>query len=279
VDPTATPDAVVFVHIHKTAGTTLRSLTDRQYRPNEIASVDWKSLEAFKASPEADRARIRLLRGHMPFGLHEFLPRPSTYITLMREPLDRAVSHYYWVRERPEHDLKAHAAAGDLVAYLESGVAADLDNGQVRLIAGAAFVPFGEMTEAHLEQAVRNLDERFALAGLSERFDETLVLLRDALGWHRSLYYTRQNPTRGRPRDALDARTADALRAHNRLDLELYGYATDRFARRVAAGGEPFAREVSAFARTNRALNRVYPLIGPPRRAVRALARRVQARR
>jgi hypothetical protein len=274
-----TSDAVVFLHIHKTAGTTLRSLTDRQYRPEEIASVDWKRLEAFKASPAEDRARIRLLRGHMPFGLHEHLPRPSTYITLLREPLDRAVSHYYWVRERPEHELKTQAVAGDLVAYLESGVAADLDNGQVRLIAGAPFVPFGEMTEAHLEQAVRNLDERFALAGLSERFDESLVLLRDALGWRRPLYYTRQNETRGRPRAALDARTAGALRAHNALDLELYAYAADRFARRIAAGGEPFAREATTFARTNRALNRVYPLIGPPRRAARALARRVRARR
>jgi Sulfotransferase family len=34
----------------------------------------------------------------MPFGLHKILPQPATYITVVREPIDRMISAFYFMR-------------------------------------------------------------------------------------------------------------------------------------------------------------------------------------
>lgn len=72
--------ALIFVHIPKAAGTTLNHIIEAHYTPeNSFATSMTRlhpngSLEAFEALSDAERARIRLLNGHMGFGLHEQLP-------------------------------------------------------------------------------------------------------------------------------------------------------------------------------------------------------------
>ena len=34
----------------------------------------------------------------MVFGLHEILPQPATYITVLRDPIDRVMSAFYFMR-------------------------------------------------------------------------------------------------------------------------------------------------------------------------------------
>ena len=43
------------------------------------------------------------------------------------------------------------------------------------------------LTEGDLAQAKRNLD-RFLVVGLTERFDESFILIRRALGWRLPMY-------------------------------------------------------------------------------------------
>ena len=92
-----------------------------------------------------------------------------------------------------------------------------------------------------LEVAKSNIMECVSVAGLTERFDETLVLLRRTFGWSK-LWYVRAD-------DGLDDATQhgaspDTLRwieQQNRLDMELYGWASRRFEEAIASqssGGE-----------------------------------------
>ena len=60
--------------------------------------------------------------------------------------------------------------------------------------------PFGELPQEALDLAVDRLGE-FSVVGLTERFDESAVLLTRALGWRR-MVYTRENVTPNRkPRE------------------------------------------------------------------------------
>ena len=43
----------------------------------------------FAQIPPARLRKTRMFKGHMLFGLHEILPQPSTYITVLRDPVDR----------------------------------------------------------------------------------------------------------------------------------------------------------------------------------------------
>ena len=255
---------VIFVHIPKTAGTTLVHIADRQYPARTRMHLERhdESVREFQALPEARRAEIRFLRGHIPYGLHAYCPRPTAYFTLLREPVDRLLSYYYYVQQEPRHYLYDYAnqPGMTLKRYVEDRMSLQMDNMQTRLISGMWTTPgFGECDQSTLALAKRNLEQHFDIVGLTERFDETLLLLKKAFGWG-NIHYARHNVTSGRPRSAsLDAETLSVLCEWNQLDLRLYRHAQALLAEQVRAYGPTFSRDLQVFRSTNR-------LIGPLRR-------------
>ena len=177
--------------------------------------------------------------GHMTYGLHEHIARPSTYVTLMREPISLVRSQYRHVRRHEGHLLHEEAKAyPDLASYVRSGISLEMDNSQTRAFAGDTTTPFGGCTSAMLERAKSNLDHAFEVVGLTERFDASLVLMQRAFGWDRIRYVSVNiDPNRGRDDASSDEELA-LLREHNALDLNLYAWASERFERaRVAWPG------------------------------------------
>lgn len=225
---------VIFLHLPKTAGTTLHNIINRQYPRQAIHSFGpdaVAAVAAFRAMPEAERANIRLLKGHMPFGLHTYLPQPAAYFTMLRDPVDRVISEYYFARRNPAHYLHWLIVEQNLslVEALEAQVHVMLNDAQTRLLSGVwGEVPFGEMTAEHLEQAKRNL-AHCTIVGLTERFDESLLLLQRAFGWQ-DIRYRRANVTPERPpKESFEPAALQIIRQAQPLDLELYDYARQLF--------------------------------------------------
>jgi hypothetical protein len=245
---------VVFLHIGKTGGTTLRRVLRRQYPESEMMVVRARArpreetLADFAELPEAERARPRLILGHTVFGLHELVPRPSTYITLLRRPVSLVLSQYGFVRRTPGHRHHQAAQGMGFEEYLASGLAQEMNNSQTRALAGAVDVPYGENPPELLELAKRNVEEHFRVVGLTERFDESLVLFGLAFGWSR-LSYVRANVASKRVVPS-PAGLAEIERL-NALDLELYDWAERRL--QATIDGEPrFAAAYARFERRNR---------------------------
>jgi hypothetical protein len=116
--------------------------------------------------------------------------------------------------------------------YLQNGVNLQADNGQVRALSHAASdkgePPYGACTPAMLQIAMDNLSGRYALVGVTERFDEFLALAGRVLGW-RHLGYARRKVTKSRPAvEALDASERAMIMRYNSLDVELYALARSR---------------------------------------------------
>jgi hypothetical protein len=247
------------MHLHKTGGTTLSKVIDAMYSPDQVFSIQGKrfreSIEDFKSFPPFRRARFKVVKGHMFFGLHLFIPRPSFYITLLRHPLERIRSLYYWALERP--NVPYHKQVTDrgmsMEQFLESGLAPAADNGMVRFLSGCDVdtVPYGRCTDDLLDVAKQNLSEWFPVFGLTERFDETLILLKRALGWEKMPFYLRKNVTEGKPRTNGRAIRSKAAAVYTRLDLSLYEYARERFNSLVADQGDRFNEEVLQFRELN----------------------------
>jgi hypothetical protein len=284
--PPNSEQAVVFLHVLKTAGTTLHRIIERQYRPEQTYSVglvEGESLAGLAELSETRRAKIRMLRGHMGFGVHRFLPGPSTYVTILRDPVERVISYYYFVLRTPDHYFHHALTSGDvgLKAFIRDKMHVMADNAQTRTISGVWQKPgFGECTQQTLETAKRHLRQHFAIVGLTERFDETLLLLRRGFRW-RNVFYTRHNVTSDRPRrDELSPSTLDALVEANRLDIELYRYAAELFEGQVRQQGPSFAGEVRRFQLANRWVS--LPMWGywqVRKISVRAIVRRWMDRR
>ena len=256
-------ETAIFVHIPKTAGTTLHRIIDQQYprRIRHFVRHHDKGVQKLKDLSLAQRAQLHMVRGHIPYGLHRYLPRPAKYFTILREPVERVISYYYFVQREPDHYLYDYANTPGMTIrrYLEDHMSLQTDNFQTRLVSGIwTDVGYGECDRATLDLAKRNLAERFAVVGLTERFDETLLLLQRAFGWS-NVYYRWQNVTQGRPRrKALPPKTLDVIAAHNQLDLELYAFAGELFKKQVQDQGPSFTWAVKRFQFTNR---RIQPLL------------------
>jgi len=249
---------ILYLHIPKAAGTTLNTILAQKFLRRGVYTIHntKTAVEELAGLNDAKREKLQFVNGHFAYGLHEALGRPFEYITMLREPVDRVVSHYYYVLRNPAHYLHKHVTSKkmSLKDYALAGLTKEIDNGQVRLMAGAFYRdPYGQCSRELLEQAKENLKNHFAVVGLAERFDETLLLLGERYGW-KDMFYARQNATVDRPRlDELPEDAIEAIRAANPLDLELYVFASELFDAAVRERGESFGKRLDTFRRKNEA--------------------------
>lgn len=228
------PPTLIFLHIPKTAGTTLSRVIERQYPRRHTFTI-------------------------MP------TPGPYTYVTFMRDPLKRVLSHYAHARRDPRHNLYPYMSRMTLKEALKQKiyVAQAFDNFQTRLISGAWHtVPFGELDESVLQTAKENLQRTFSVVGLVERFDESLLLLQQQFGW-RAVYYTRHNTATHRRRaayTAADQETLELVHRYNRLDRQLYQFAADLYARQIKDAGPRFHQRLKRFQQINQFVSPVLNL-------------------
>ena len=209
--------------------------------------------EELRDLPEQRRRKIKLLRGHMPFGLHEHFDKPADYFTILRNPVERIISAYYYIRRTPTLPHYREVVGKNMT--LEDFAACGLPqtyNQQTGLISGC----LDNFTGA-LEIAKHNLSTHFIAVGISERFDETLLLLKNQLGWKR-IFYHRQNVTKDRPaRSEVPKSAIRLIENRNALDMELYEIASRKFDEVLGAQGL-FTEQVRRFRR----MNRVYDKAG-----------------
>jgi len=225
---------LVFIHIPKTAGTTIRAVI-RANAPGEAnrrpganvfqggGGVVVKVLDKLREEAASiDLDDVHVLHGHYPLGIREYL-EPAfpqlefRYLTFLRNPIERSLSHYFRLRER-------HLPFEDAISagYLH-------DNLQTRMLSGEP-EPFGEVTEAMLERAKRNVRDTFALVGITERLSESLVLAKHRLGFNDIVFERAQRVNASRPRASqVDGELRAAAERVNRFDVELYRYAAELF--------------------------------------------------
>lgn len=253
----ASARTVCFLHVPKTAGRTLEAILERYYPADVTYDVYGEIPQAIarlRSLPIRAKRRLRLVKGHYGFGLHECLPQPVTYITFLRDPIERIISHYYYVRRDPTHPLHETLRARDMTLreYVTGGHSVELDNGQVRLLSGEEQAhAFGRCPARLLEQAKQNIERHFALVGLVERFDESLVLLQHIFGWT-DVRYRKRNVTKNRTTQArIPQATLDAIWQHNQLDFKLHAYARRRLERALAQHGPALDRALGRLRRRN----------------------------
>jgi hypothetical protein len=154
---------------------------------------------------------------------------------MLRDPDARLVSSYRHILRTPTHRdyREVTEAKMSFRDFVMSGVTVETDNWQVRCLAGDDTTPFGHCDHSLLDCAKDHVARDFALAGLSERFDESVILLTRTLGWRWPYYFSLNRAPERAPDLELSARDRSAIEPYVALDQELYAYAQHCFDRRV----------------------------------------------
>ncbi len=250
---------LIFLHLPKTAGTTLNDILRRQYgeRGFFYAGADVRPEDVARRLPPTlanGAGAMDVLTGHFYFGLHDYLPGVSLipYITLLRDPVNRFLSEYSHVLRDPADPLHAQVAVRrmGLDAYIALCRKLGRDNLQTRMLSGVP--PGGGDLEGCLAQAQENIARHFSLAGLTEDMDNALVLLKRRYGW-KPPYYARANVS-ANPVRAQDIAPQDlqAIQECHTFDARLYAWVAARFQNTLAAQDAAFAADVKRFQAANR---------------------------
>jgi hypothetical protein len=227
---------LAFVHIPKTAGKTVTTMLVGAYSKPAIRDAGNYLRSADKAASKVGRqkkARGRVIVGHVPYGLfRENLPPDTRYMTFLREPIDRVVSHFWrHIRRNPDRasrDRPGRKVRTDTLeqALIEMRLPA-VNNLMTRFLCDSP-APDGVLPASAVEDAQRNL-RQFAFIGIQERFEESIVLLQRMLGTG-SVPYENRHVSSDRPAvEDLPDRDRELIAECNQLDAELYEFGVALF--------------------------------------------------
>lgn len=257
---------LIFTHIPKTGGTSLRAVLGRHYPTHTVHFKDnnnYLNARHILTLPPAERDGLRLIAGHLSYGIHAYLTGASVYITLLRDPVKRLISNYFFARSLPHH--KQHDNAMRL--SLEEFVQDPLQNQAVtRALYGFTFDPTSPTPPVDmltlppdaLQVAKQHLSENYAVVGITEQFDASLMLMKKALGWANITYMSRNVTKSDDSRQKLSPETIATVKAACAMDVEVYQHALTVFeAQKQAYGLDALQADLSQFHRQNRVAGRV----------------------
>jgi len=149
---------IVYIHIPKCAGNAVWNFWQQNFQTKWYfgSQVDRKK----PLLTWAKSAGYQVVGGHMPYGAHEFLG-PVQYATMLRDPIERVLSHYYSLRNA--HPEKVQLP---LIRYLEQ------PNEKRIFPTNSMTLLLSDLTYK-VDDAKRNL-EKFAYYGFVEHFAESL---------------------------------------------------------------------------------------------------------
>jgi hypothetical protein len=244
---------IIFQHIAKTGGSSIGEALSTFFPIEQQLSVSpgphvtmlgtWSMeypMKAWENLLPQQRDAIRLVGGHLPFGVHRIFSKPATYVTLLRDPVERVLSGFYYSIERH------FAATGERVTleeyvFRKRHYDLGLNNHQTRVLSGIEYLdPFGDFTTENarpitrdaLGVAIKNLRDHYLLIGVTEEAEQFLARFAGLMGWPRNLIPSLplRNVTENRPiAKDIEPRIIEEIRRHNQFDLELHEYTKKTF--------------------------------------------------
>ncbi len=238
------PDRPLFyLHIPKCGGTSVNSVLRRAFPAEQ--GVRWFEYHPRRlADNSAGLGRHSCYGGHVVYRFRDQLPARTAVMTFLRDPVDRAVSAFYFFRSLGREKLAEEQTTPgldrccelSLDEFLEAephAARVNLGNIQTWMFSQPQMYhvpPWRPLTRADLDEAKRNL-ERVAFVGVTARFEESIRLLCRMCDWPVPDAVPHEKRTAGRLRtEEVSPEARAALEELTALDADLYGLGADMFA-------------------------------------------------
>ena len=126
-------ELIIFTHIPKTSGTSFKKTI---IEPNikNVNILKNKGIKDFKNQIDNNH---RFASSHIPYGLHLFTNREVKYITFLRDPIERAISYYYFIQDQdPTYYIHPERIYSENLTIAEFYQLKKFQNWQTRFLAG-----------------------------------------------------------------------------------------------------------------------------------------------
>ncbi len=218
------PGTPIFLHIPKTAGTSLREALVGVYGEDRCLFIYEHEFEQDPddlAAMQGAAGQAAIVYGHMSYGVHRALGLEARYLAVVREPVGRVVSFFRHQARDPASEYFESIADGmTMTELLRRGTCYQMANHMTRILSGQD--DHAVMRDrVPLERAMANIANEFVTVGLTDEMDETVSRMGHELGWAAPVM-PNLNVDPDPPLTALDAATRAEILHHNALDAELY---------------------------------------------------------
>ncbi|SFM08777.1 Sulfotransferase family protein [Gracilibacillus orientalis] len=211
-----TPENPVFLHIPKTGGKTLWDLFERQQDTIHV----WHN---------------RYFKEYQ---------KPIRFFTILRDPADRVISTYYYIRSYERDALYQkvnNMPLQEFIEYMQNDKIEnklykkkDIRNIRYRTVNLATrYLSGGDPND--LEQAKKNITKHFDLVGFTDMYLESLFFMNKIHDWNFSSI-NRKNKTDNRPKiDEISPKIIQSIEQVNQHDKELYEWAKRKFHKKLTS--------------------------------------------
>jgi hypothetical protein len=249
-------DQLVFIHLPKTAGTTLRYMIEPHFSESDICPLNNRGeLEGVNCKYFD---QFPYIRGHLPYELMEkMVTGKRSWITMLRNPIERYLSQFYFQQAKPdtipvlytqatEDDIqtfcnltlddfvntpsfKFHLQSRDVQArWLATTINVDSPDEWIH----AFNESLTRETDINIDLGIQRLDG-FDLIGLTERFQDSVFMLSYFFAWPPVISADQLNATAEKPRlDNISQDVVDRIAELNTSDLLIYEHAKQVFEKR-----------------------------------------------
>lgn len=224
------PQKVLYEHVPKCGGTTVNDYLRSQYLNNRIFCIDGvnpsKSIDRFLSLPEKKRHSYNLVHGHGANRLRQYVHPKTLSVTILRDPIDRIISHYHFVLRSPGHYLynKVTAKNISLIDYATSNLSGELRNNYVCRFLQISTEEAESTPDESIMSAYNILRDEYAVVGIIEDLSSAMNLLASRASFHDEYKPKNLNATIDRPKKMeVDQLTLNAIAEANHLDVRLYG--------------------------------------------------------
>jgi len=250
-------DLLAFAHVEHTAGTTMNHILRRIFF---LRFIDVSPLSPLSGGifQQTDLNRflsinpfLRGISGHSLKIFTEFTGnfKEVKFITILRNPLKRYVSHYI-------HYMDTSGQRFSFQEFLTNDVFSDF---QTKSIVSSNFQRTDVANSTDLSNAIGYLREKYWLVGITERFDEFLVLLKNCINASNlDILYERKNVSKKKGEDKklladeLLEKYYDKISERNEMDLEIFRLVEKEILpKQRHEYGLSFSKEIAEFRSVN----------------------------
>jgi hypothetical protein len=235
---------IFFIHPPKSGGSTVISFFDLNKGKDQFASFVWDRVGW--GSCRAKLLSTNIGGGHHPYGIHRIIKHPVRYCTILRDPLARQISHYWYAASGKNVEVKRGVSVSTPEALVQQG-AFSLDEWISESLGGTnLFVHMlsghSVLNETSLEVARSHLRQHVATVGVCDNMSEFLLRLAGMSGMKLPFYFE-ANKTLGSPKSGshLSEAARQKFLEDNNLDYELFRDAKRMIERQVVESGRIFS--------------------------------------